>query len=79
LGGDTDHQGDFGNQSLGNNLSQSSPMYFFPPELIDDQQIDAFNYRALNPCLDARESVRIKATTPRFITTIQGDFYFVAT
>ena len=52
-------------------------MCFFPAKLIDDQQIDTFKHRTLDPCVDARESVRIKATTPRFVTTVQRDFYFV--
>jgi len=77
LCGDTDHQGDFGNQSLGNDRSQSPAMCFFPAKLIDDQQIDTFKHRTLDPCVDARESVRIKATTPRFVTTVQRDLYFV--
>jgi hypothetical protein len=37
--GDTDHQRDFGNQSLGNDRSQSPAMCFFPAKFIDDQQI----------------------------------------
>jgi hypothetical protein len=53
-------------------------MCFFPAKLIDDQQIDAFKHRTLDPCADARESVRIKATTPRFVATVQRDLYFVA-
>jgi hypothetical protein len=52
-------------------------MCFFPAKLIDDQQIDTFKQRTLDPCVDARESVRIEATTPRFVTTVQRDLYFV--
>jgi hypothetical protein len=77
LCGDTDHQGDFGNQSLGNDGLQSPAMCFFPAKLVDDQQIDSFKYGTLDPCVNARESVLIKATTPRFVTTVQRDFYFV--
>ncbi len=53
-------------------------MCFFLAKLVDDQQIDTFKHRALDPCVDARESVRIKATTPGFVTTVQRDLYFVA-
>jgi hypothetical protein len=52
-------------------------MCLFPAKLFDDQQIDTFKHCTLDPCVDARESVRIKATTLRFVTTVQRDFYFV--
>ncbi len=45
--GDPDQLGDFGNQSLGNDRSQSPAMRFFLAKLIDDQQIDAFKHRTL--------------------------------
>ena len=54
-------------------------MRFFLAKLVDDQQIDALKHRALDPCVDARERVRIKAATPRFVAAVQRDPYFVTT
>jgi hypothetical protein len=52
-------------------------MCYFPVKFIDDQQIGAFKHRTLDPCVDERESVRVETTTPRFVTTVQRDLYFV--
>jgi len=53
-------------------------MCLFPAKLIDDQEISTFKHRTLNPCINARESVRIKMTAPGFVATVKGDLYFVA-
>src|SRR6185312_16276096 len=63
LCGDADQQGDFRNQSVGNGRSQSPAMRFFLAELVDDQQIDTLEHGTLDPCVDARESIGIKAAT----------------
>jgi hypothetical protein len=51
-------------------------MCFFLAKLVDDQQIDAFKHRTLDPCVDSRESMRIQATTPGFVPTVKRDLYF---
>jgi hypothetical protein len=50
---------------------------FFPAKLIDDQKIDTFEHRMLDPCVDAREGLRIKAASPRFVAAVRRDLYFV--
>jgi hypothetical protein len=77
-GRDPDHQGDFGNQRVGDDRPQASATGFLFAELIDDQEIDAFEHRTFDPGIDACEGVGIKATASRFVAAVERNLYLVA-
>jgi hypothetical protein len=78
LRGNTNHERNFRHQGFGEDRPQPPAICFFFAELVDDQQVNAFAHRTLDPGVDACEGVRIQAATSRLIAAILRNLYLFA-